>query len=88
MRFVLFVETLLSESTTLEELYLDLFLHECDGYKLDDDLDATIDRIEHVAKQAKVKIVRENHRDDWCRTLVSKKFWKRCKAERDEQQRA
>lgn len=82
---LLFVETLLSESATLEELYLDLLPHECDGYELDGDLEAKISRIEHSGKQAEVKIVWENHRDDWWQSLVSGKFWKRCKAERDEQ---
>ncbi|GAA5838882.1 hypothetical protein JCM3766R1_004237 [Sporobolomyces carnicolor] len=80
-------EQLLKDSNVLEELYLDLLPRRQGVYELDDELAASMDRIEDLGRQSKVKIVWESHQDDWCRSLVSKEFWKRCKAERDERER-
>ncbi|GAA5838856.1 hypothetical protein JCM3766R1_004230 [Sporobolomyces carnicolor] len=78
-------EQLLKNSNTLKGLYLDLLPRRQGVYELDDELAASIDRIADLGRQSKVKIVWESHQDDWCRSLVSKEFWKRRKAERDEQ---
>lgn len=74
------VDRLLDESTALKELYLDLYPRR--GYKLDESPAAMIERIEDVERIAakNVRVVWENHEDDWCRSLVSNEFWKRSKA--------
>ncbi|GAA5986027.1 hypothetical protein JCM5350_005503 [Sporobolomyces pararoseus] len=75
------VETLLNESTVLEELYLDLYPRDGRrGYELDEELQERIRKLEDPNRKTKVEIIWENHEDDWCRSRVSKEFWRRSKA--------
>ncbi|GAA5972395.1 hypothetical protein JCM3765_007359 [Sporobolomyces pararoseus] len=77
------VETLLNETKVLEELYLDLYPR--DGrryYVLDEELQERIRKLEDPNRKTKVEIIWENHEDDWCRSRVSKEFWRRSKAKK------
>ncbi|GAA5986012.1 hypothetical protein JCM5350_005496 [Sporobolomyces pararoseus] len=78
------VETLLNESTVLEELYLDLYPRDGRrGYELDEELQERIRKLEDPNRKTKVEIIWENHEDDWCRSRVSKEFCKRCKEKKE-----
>ena len=44
-----------------------------------------IEKLEEIAREKKVEIIRENHEDDWCMSLVSKEFWRRCKEKKEKQ---
>jgi hypothetical protein len=82
------VETLLNESILLKELYLDLYPRDGRrGYRLDEELQERIRKFEDPNRKTKVEIVWENHEDDWCRSRISKEFWRRCK-EKKEKRRA
>jgi hypothetical protein len=79
-----FVDNLLGKSTVLEEFHLDL--HPRDGrreYALSHELEKKIEKLEELAKEKKVEIIWESHEDDWCRSRVSKEFWRRCKAKKN-----
>jgi hypothetical protein len=79
-----FVDNLLIKSTLLEELYLDLYPR--DGrrdYGLSQNLEKKIEKLEKLAKDKKVEIVWENHEDDWCRSRISKEFWRRWKGKKE-----
>ncbi|GAA5965929.1 hypothetical protein JCM3765_006492 [Sporobolomyces pararoseus] len=80
------VETLLNESTVLEELYLDLYPRDGRrGYELDEELQERIRKSEDPNRKTKVEIIWENHEDDWCRSRVSKEFWRRSKAKKEKE---
>ncbi|GAA5894382.1 uncharacterized protein JCM6883_003806 [Sporobolomyces salmoneus] len=75
-----FMEALLDKSTILEELYVDLWCREGRGGDgLDKELAARIEKLESQAREKEVEIIWENYEVDWCRSLVSKEFWRRSK---------
>jgi hypothetical protein len=79
-----FVETLLVKSTVLAELYLDLYPRNGRrDYVLSQNLGKEVEKLEELAKEKKVEIIWENHEDDWCRSRVSKEFWRRCKGKKE-----
>ncbi|GAA5893930.1 uncharacterized protein JCM6883_003675 [Sporobolomyces salmoneus] len=81
------VEILLNESTVLEELYLDLYPRDGRrGYELDEELEERIRKFEDPARKTHAKIIWENHEDDWCRSLVSKEFWKRSREKKEKEE--
>ncbi|GAA5894083.1 uncharacterized protein JCM6883_003715 [Sporobolomyces salmoneus] len=81
------VETLLNESTFLEELYLGLYPRDGRrGYELDEELEERIRKFEDPERKTKAKIIWENHEDDWCRSLVSKEFWKRSREKKEKEE--
>ncbi|GAA5997939.1 hypothetical protein JCM5350_000041 [Sporobolomyces pararoseus] len=77
-----FANKLVKGSTILEELYLDLYPRDGRrGFVLGKILEKMIKKLEEVAREKNVEIIWENHEDDWCRSRVSKEFWRRSKAE-------
>lgn len=78
------IETFLTESNVLEELYLDLYPRDGRrGYTLIEELEERIRKIEELAKEKNVEISWESHEEDIIRSLVSKEFWKRCREEKE-----
>ncbi|GAA5965894.1 hypothetical protein JCM3765_006480 [Sporobolomyces pararoseus] len=83
-----FANNLVKDSTNLEELYLDLYPRDGRrGYVLEKGSQEKIEKLEETAREKKVEIIWENHEDDWCRSRVSKEFWKRCKAKKEKELR-
>jgi len=79
-----FVDDLLGKSTVLEEIYLDIYPRGGRrDYVLSWKLGKKIKKLEELAKEKKVEIIWENHEDDWCRSRVTKEFWRRCKEKKD-----
>ncbi|GAA5894344.1 uncharacterized protein JCM6883_003794 [Sporobolomyces salmoneus] len=78
-------KALLVHSTALKELYLDLFPRNGKGgYVLGEDLEDKIMEFEDQATKKNVEIIWETHEEDWCRSLVSKEFWRRSRENRRE----
>ncbi|GAA5894091.1 uncharacterized protein JCM6883_003717 [Sporobolomyces salmoneus] len=76
---------LLDRTTTLKELYLDLYPRDGrKGYVLDEEAVERVEELQNVAMEKNVEIVWEDHEDDWCRSLVSREFWKRSKEKKKE----
>ncbi|GAA5986608.1 hypothetical protein JCM5350_008315 [Sporobolomyces pararoseus] len=83
-----FAYKLVKESTILEELYLDLYPR--DGRRVYVSKEASreeIKQLEEIAREENVEILWENHEDDWCRSRVSKEFWRRCKEKKEKELR-
>ncbi|GAA5965356.1 hypothetical protein JCM3765_004869 [Sporobolomyces pararoseus] len=77
---------LVRESTSIEELYLDLYPRDGRrGYVLEEGLEEMIEKLEVTAREKNIEIIWENQEDDWCRSRVSKEFWKRCKAKKEKE---
>ncbi|GAA5894379.1 uncharacterized protein JCM6883_003805 [Sporobolomyces salmoneus] len=80
-------ECLLGHSTALKELYLDFYPRDGPSdYELDQDLEGRITKLEDQAREKKVEIIWETHEDDWCKSFVSKEFWRRSKEKKQRQE--
>lgn len=78
----------MEESTIVEELYLDLYpRNERRDYELEKEWEEEIQKLEKIARKKQIEIIRENHEDDWCMSLVSKEFWRRCKEKKEKELR-
>ncbi|GAA5986005.1 hypothetical protein JCM5350_005494 [Sporobolomyces pararoseus] len=81
-----FAHKLVKESTTLEELYLDLYPQDGRrGFVLGKELEEEEKKLAEIAREKKVEIIWENHEADWCRSRVSKELWRRCKAKKEKE---
>ncbi|GAA5894415.1 uncharacterized protein JCM6883_003816 [Sporobolomyces salmoneus] len=83
------VEDLLAHSTALKELYLDFDGRPGRiGYDLHGKSEEAeeIRKIEDQAGKKNVEIIWESRQDDWCRSLGSKEFWRRCKKKREQKE--
>ncbi|GAA5986000.1 hypothetical protein JCM5350_005492 [Sporobolomyces pararoseus] len=82
-----FAYKVVKESTSLEELYLDLYPRDGRrGYVSEKELAEKMKKLEEIAREKNVEIIWENHEDDWCRSRVSKEFWRRCKEKKEKPQ--
>ncbi|GAA5916544.1 uncharacterized protein JCM6883_002628 [Sporobolomyces salmoneus] len=86
---LLLAEALLVHSSALRSLYLDVFPQEARKcYILDKELaelEERGERLEDQAREKNVEIIWETHDDDWCRSLVSKEFWRRSKEKKEKE---
>lgn len=46
-------------------------------------MNGRIEKVEQLAERKKVEVIWENHEDDWCKSLVSKEFWRRSKENKE-----
>ncbi|GAA5981109.1 hypothetical protein JCM5350_007158 [Sporobolomyces pararoseus] len=75
------LEALLARSTILKEVYLEASGRDARGS--DKGLRRRIEEVEQFAEQKNVEFIWENHGDDWCRSRVSKEFWRKSKEKRE-----
>ncbi|GAA5986615.1 hypothetical protein JCM5350_008318 [Sporobolomyces pararoseus] len=82
-----FAHHLVKESANLEELYLDLYPRDGRrGFVLEKELEEEVRKLEEIAREKNIEIIWENQEDDWCRSRVSKEFWRRSKEKKNKEE--
>ena len=53
---------------------------------MDKELEEEVRKLEEIAREKNIEIIWENQEDDWCRSRVSKEFWRRSKEKKNKEE--